>query len=46
MMASMIGGFIIWIVWTIIVNRSRFNKQAIIADNDEIRKKICDILEA
>jgi hypothetical protein len=46
MMASMIGGFIIWIVWAIIINRSRFNKWATIADSDEFRKKIHDILEA
>ena len=46
MMASMIGGFIIWIVWAIIVNRSRFNKWATITVSDEFRKKIHDILEA
>ena len=46
MMASMIGGFIIWIVWAILVNRSRFNKWATVVDSDEFRKKINDILEA
>lgn len=45
MVASMIGGYIIWVVWTIIVNKSRFNKWAANCDRDEVRKKIYDILD-